>query len=248
MTCQRVASENLIERYIEGTLDSPLLDEFEDHYFACELCLAQLKTVQAIKPVLATLPPPSRGKLPWAHLPWIGVAAAATVGILLFTWPKQSSSPAAVADSPSAAPAAAVALLQLSEIQPAPYSPTLFRDGDGSSGPAFEAAMRLYQNRQWVQAAPLLAAVAQASPVDPAALHFAGISHLLAGQTEAALAALERVIALGPKSPFEEEARFYRAQALLLSGRLLEARQELERVVQGRGDYEAPARSLLNRF
>ncbi len=243
MTCQRVLTENLVERYLQGSLDPELRDDFELHYFACESCLAQLQTAQAIQPVLAsTPPPPLRRRRP--ILPWLGLAAAAVVTVALLSWPKPSPAPAPVAAVLPAEPAT----LLLSEIRPAPYSPTLFRDGASSPPPELAAAMSLYQDRQWGSAAQALALLSRQSPPNPVALHFAGISNLLAGHTEAALDALDRVIALGQNTPFEEEARFYRAQALLLLRRLPQARQELQRIVQGRGDYEAPARSLLNRF
>jgi tetratricopeptide (TPR) repeat protein len=246
MNCQRVITENLIERYLQGTLEPSLRDDFEDHYFACESCLAQVQTVQAIKPVLANMPPPAPAKRSWAPLPWFGLAAAALALFLIF-WPKPSPSPGPVATLPLTVPAPP-ALLLLSEVQPAPYSPALFRDGAGAPGPAFSEAMRSYQKGEWNQAAQSLAAVAENSPSNFAALHFVGISSLLAGKSEAALAFLDRVIAFGQQSPFEEEARFYRAQTLLLLRRSPEARQELERIIKARGDYEAPARSLLKRL
>ena len=248
MTCQRVLTENLVERYHQGSLDPQLRDDFELHYFACESCLAQLQTTQAIQPILAATPPaPLRRARPL--LPWIGLATAAAVTVVFLSWPKQASAPPLVAPPPVAqVPSPAPATLLLSEIRPAPYSPTLFRDGAGSPPPELAAAMRLYQDRQWGSAAQALALLARESSANPVALHFGAISHLLAGNTEAALRALDRVIALGQTTPFEEEARFYRAQALLLGRRLPEAREELQRIVQGRGDYEAPARSLLNRI
>lgn len=247
MNCQRVTTENLIERYLQGTLDPPLLDEFEEHYFACESCLAQLRTVQAIRPVLASMPLPAPAKRSWVALPWFGLAAAVAATILIFFWPRPSASPDPVAALPTTAPATPPLLL-LSEIQPAPYAPALFRDGASTPSPAFREAMRSYQRGEWTQAAQALSAVAESSPSNPAALHFAGISSLLAGKSESALAFLDRVIAFGQQSPFEEEARFYRAQTLLLMGRPPEAREELERIVQARGDYEGSARALLKRL
>jgi anti-sigma factor RsiW len=225
MTCQRVASENLIERYLQGSLDPTLRDEFEAHYFECDSCLAQIQTVQTIQPLL-TAPPRRR-----SYLPWLGLAAAAAIAIALLSWPKPEPSPAPI-----------VAVLSLAEVEPAPYAPTLFRD-TATPNPAFVAAMRLYQDRQWPAAAQALAQLPE-----PAAKHFAGISLLLAGQTSQALAPLAAVIALGTQSPFEEEARFYRAQALLLADRRPEAKRELETIIQMRGDYEARARRLLSRL
>lgn len=225
MTCQRVASENLIERYLEGSLEPALRDEFEAHYFECDDCVAHLQTVRVIQPHLAA---PSRRRT-W--LPWFGLAAAAALTIAFLSWPKPEPPPAPMA-----------AVLHLAEIEPAPYSPNLFR-GNETAKPDLTAAMGLYQSRQWDSAAQALAKLP-----DPAARHFSGISLLLAGQTEKALAALESVIALGTQSPFEEEARYYRAQALLIANRLPEAKLELQTIIQLRGDYEARARRLLARL
>jgi len=255
MTCHRVAAESLIERYLQGTLDPAVRGDFEDHYFECEACFVGLQTVQAIRPVLATMPRPAIAKRPSPLIPWIGLAAAAAVTMVVLSWPKPTPTPVA-ALPPVVAPAALGAPVTagrrgkflLAEIQPAPYAPAIFRDGAGGAGPDFDAAMRLYQDHHWKDAAQALETVARTLPNNAAALHFAGISHLLASQTEAALASLDRVIAIDSQSPFEEEARFYRAQALLLGGHRAEGRQELERVIQRRGDYEALARSLLNRF
>ena len=239
MNCNQVVSENLIERYLDGQLDDAARDALELHYFECESCLVMLQTLQTVRPALAQLPAPARLRKRTAHWRWLPIAAAIVLAALF--WWKGRPAPS-VAQAPMQAPILAV--LQLSDVQPAPYSPTLFRDGSVEPGAAWDHAMRLYQQRQWAAAAAELAQAAS----QPATLHFAGISYLLAGQIDPALSALDRVIALGPKSPFEEEARFYRAQALLLAGRTIEARAELDRVVNTRGDYEARARTLASKL
>jgi len=239
MNCDRVVSENLLERYLDGQLDDGVRDELELHYFECEACLATLRTLQEVRPVVAQMPAPAPArKRPVA---WIGLPAAAAVAMAVLFWPKEQPAPP-VAQAPKESPV--VAVLRLSEVQPAPYSPALFRGGTADTGAGFENGMRLYQERQWAGAAAELAK----TPGPPAALHFAGISYLLAGQIEPALLSLDRVIGLGAQSPFEEEARFYRAQALLLAGRTAEARVELQRVIRMAGDYEAKARALAGKL
>ena len=108
--------------------------------------------------------------------------------------------------------------------------------------------MLLYKDRNWAAAAAALSALAERPPHPAAAVHFAGISLLLDGKYTTAIATLDRVIALGAKSPFEEEARFYRAQALVLAGQTAEARAELTRLAAAQGDYESKARALLERL
>ncbi len=224
MTCHQVTSENIIERYLVEELDEPTRDAFELHYFACESCLATLQTVQTLQPVLATFPKPTAKSNNW---PWL-LAAAAALAIAYFVWP-QPPPP------------------QFAAIQPPPYTASLLRGtANDQSSPAFEqaafdTAMALYSARQYAPAAAALSALSNPTPQSQ---HFAALSLLLADQPAAALPLFDKIIALGPQSPFEEEARFHRAHALLRLGRLTEAKTELDRVINLRGDYEAPAKKL----
>ncbi len=250
MNCNQVVSENVIERYLDGKLDEPTRDAFELHYFGCEACLEMLQTVQTVRPVVAAMPAPAPETQPRTarRTQWVWLAAAAAVAVALLNIPsEQPKAPVATTPPPATAPPV-VAVLSLADIQPAPYSPALFRGDAPSAAAAFEKAMLLYKDRNWAGAAAALSALAERPPHPPAALHFSGISLLLDGKTTAAIAALDRVIGLGAKSPFEEEARFYRAQALVLDGQTAEARAELTRLVAAQGDYESKARALLERL
>ncbi len=248
MNCRRVASENIIEDYLAEKLSGTSRDAFELHYFECEECFEQLETLRLIRPILAKMPAPLAAKAARQSrsFSWVWMAAAAVIVAVIFGyWPRGGSGPETSAVK---APPPTVALLQLAEIQPAPYSPTVFRSASKPPGQDFERAMQHYQSRQWLDASEALLAFARRHPDVPAALHFAGISLLLAGKKEAALTALDRIIAMGSDSPFKEEAQFYRAQALLLSGRQDDAKAELKRLAGLHGDYEAQSRALLARF
>lgn len=253
MNCNEVVSENIIERYLDGSLDEHTLDAFEEHYFRCESCLSMVQTVQNIRPLLTrpavslSIPQQTPRSKPWI---WLAIAAAlALVAVLLRPWEQATtasiSSPIArQLPVPTPTPPDANPPIQLAEIQPAPYTAKLFRDASSQPSPELEKAMLLYQNRQWSAAAVALAPLAAPPLRLPSALHFAAISLLLSGQTELAIASFDSVIALGDQSPFEEEARFYRAQALLLANRLPQARLELDSVIRLEGDYEEQARRL----
>jgi anti-sigma factor RsiW len=242
MNCHEVISQNIIERYLDGSLDELTRDAFEEHYFQCQACLTMVQTVQTVRPALTPPDAPTTKVQPIRRTPWIWLAAAAaalTVALIfLRPWP-QAAPPPVAQQLPTQTPAP----LQLAQIQPAPYSPNLFRDA-ATQPPEMERAMRLYQDQQWAAAAAALTPLAGPPYNLAAARHFAGISFLLAGQSQAAINALQAVVALGDQSPFEEEARFYHAQALLLAGRLNEAKLQLDQVIKLRGDYETKARSL----
>lgn len=253
MNCNDVVSENIIERYLDGTLDDQTRDAFEEHYFGCASCLSLVQTVQTVRPLLTQPTPTAVQVMQPVRRPvllWLAAAAAlALVLILLRPWEQAPTPPIArqlppPTNSQPTNTQPSAPLLQLAQIQPAPYSPNLFRDAAATQPPEMEKAMRLYQDRQWAAAAAALAPLAGPPHNLAAARHFAGISLLLSGQAEAALDALKAVIALGDQSPFAEEALYYHAQALLVAGRLSEAKLELDQVIKLRGDYETKARSL----
>lgn len=249
MNCRDIAAENVVERFLAGELTEPERDGFEAHYFECDDCFALLEATRLVRPVLAEMPAPGSAGVAARprRLAWVWLAAAAAFAcVIAGYWPRGSSgSEPAVANVPAPP---AVALLRLSEIRPAPYSSAVLRGSETERSAGFEGAIRLYQSGNWRDASAALLAVAAGHPERPAALHFAGVSLLLDGNPAAALDALDQVIALGASSVFEEEARFYRAQALMLLGRGPEARAELERVIGWRGDYEVQAQALLRRL
>jgi anti-sigma factor RsiW len=53
MDCGRVRAENVGERYLAGGLDEAGRDEFEEHYFACAACFADLEKLRALQAELA---------------------------------------------------------------------------------------------------------------------------------------------------------------------------------------------------
>lgn len=249
MNCSRVISENIIERYLDGSLDEATRDAFEEHYFSCESCLAELRTIESVRPVIAqtAIPQAQTASRPARPAPWMWVALAASIALAFLLWPRHRPETKPAVAQAQAEPVQRAAL-QLSDIQPAPYEPTLYRDGAAQPGPALEQAMRLYQQRQWEAAAAALSALAKESKPLPMTLHFAGVSALLAGQTDAAISWFDQVITLGARSPFEEEARFYRAQALALANRKAEAQAELDHVIALHGDYDKLAKSLKGKI
>ena len=122
-----------------------------------------------------------------------------------------------------------------------PYQTTLLRGTANQPSPALEQAIALYTARQYAPAAAALQSIPNPTPLSR---HFAALSLLLASQPAAALPLFDQTIALGPQSPFEEEARFFRVHALLRLGRPPEAQAELERVINLHGDYEQSAQKL----
>lgn len=223
MDCRSIASGNVIERYLAGTLSEVERDEFELHYFGCVECFEALETVRAVQRELTA-------------------AAAAGVLLVILAIPRGDQRQTTKATPPAAAP-----LIQLAEIRPPEYQSTTYRGAAGAPQAEFARAMKRYQDGDYAGAWSALSAIHSASPHYAEARHFGGVSLLLLGRTGEAIECLDAVVALGAKTPFEEEARYYRALALWVAGQREAGRAELSRVVEMQGDYEERARGLLER-
>ena len=56
LDCQRVADEDLIPRFLRGTLPAAEAERLEEHCFACESCWTQLQAATALSAALAPVP------------------------------------------------------------------------------------------------------------------------------------------------------------------------------------------------
>lgn len=252
MTCKQVEEQDILEGYLHNRLAREVRDEFEEHYFVCETCFTQLQTMRAAVPVLAAMPPPPtpiKQDRWWMYFGAIAAAAAILVAIFGVrprgVDVKAPPSGATVASAPTAERK----ILPLGEIEPPPFPTAVFRGDSTTAHPAaLLTGASLYRARSWSAAAAAFKEVERRDPGAPIAVHFYAISLLLDNKVTDAIAAFDRVIGVGEASPYLEEARCYRAQALVLAGRLEDARAELERTIALRGDYEDKARALLARL
>jgi hypothetical protein len=93
MDCPQRTGHELAEAYVAGTLSEAEQDAFEQHFFGCSACLAQVQTLQAVKDGLrragagsdAAAPAPRTARVSVTTAPWIGLALAASV-VAAFGW------------------------------------------------------------------------------------------------------------------------------------------------------------------
>lgn len=253
MECAQIKHEEVVERYLTGSLGPQERESFEEHYFACEQCFAALQTHRALQaelsasaPQIRTMPVSNPARLRWR----IALAAAAVVVLsaLGIRWGLRPNSspptpPIEMAKSSPAVPP----LSELARFDPPTYAPTILRGTQNEAMREFRTAMKRYQQGDYTRAVAALGAVAKLNPKDPGPLFFLGVSHLLAGQTEDGIAVLQRCIALGD-TPYLEEAHYYLAEGFLRKGDSAAARRELEEVVRLKGDHEGEARRLLQQL
>jgi len=80
--CTVTLIDRCLERYIQGTLPDSEARTFEEHYFDCPACLAQVEALQAVAHELGSQPQ----KLRRAPIPWpvrVAVPAAIAAGLVL---------------------------------------------------------------------------------------------------------------------------------------------------------------------
>ena len=103
MDCPLRSGHDLAEAYVGGTLPEAEQDAYEQHFFSCSACLAQVQTLQELADRLRQLPAaagctatPAPG---WTSGPWLGLAlAAGLVAAFGWWWQGGVNRPAAARD------------------------------------------------------------------------------------------------------------------------------------------------------
>lgn len=257
MKCHRVEDENLVERYVSGTLDADLKERFEQHYFACEECAEQVETWHAIAGPLREMAPEIRRDMAperALRMPstrgrgaWMGGAMAIAAGIAVLIGvsllPRQKSR------TPASAPAAAKRddrLTELARLDPPAYAAPDLRGAETTAETLFREAMDAYLRHDYARAILGLKSSLALDPEAAGPRFFLGASELLTGQNADGTRDLERVAA--SHSPFAEEARFDLAKGYLMAGRREEALAALRLLGAQGGEFSAQARRLADRL
>jgi tetratricopeptide (TPR) repeat protein len=248
VNCEIRFPDEVLERYLRGELAETDRAALEDHYFECASCLERVELMQALPEALArgrripAIPArPRRFRTAFAALSTLATAAVLWVTI----GPRPAASPAPPTSRPTPTPPAdpLASLRALGRFDPPPYQPTPLRGGESLAADLADA-MGHYRSEDYASAIAGLTTVVRRSPREPTARFFLGICYLLTDRPDEGVAELRRTIALGD-TPYLEEARLYVARAHLQAGRIDDARNELSRVIDLRGDHEAAARELV---
>jgi thioredoxin-like negative regulator of GroEL len=252
--CIGAPAREWLERYVEGTLPEPEAQRFEEHYFDCARCLAELQAVQEAQEQLRRHPVSASSRrrvLSWPVMASFAAMAAALVmgyiTVRTFRHAEPADKSAAVqsgaANSGAGQPAQQVA--QLADLHLPPYRASTLR-GDNTDV-AFERGMKLYAAGDCTGASKTLAKVDPKGPDGLAAQFYAGACRMQEGDSAGATSLFHRVASAGD-SPQQESAWYYLAQIALMRSDVEEARQDLGRVVALHGDLESQARKQLDQL
>jgi tetratricopeptide (TPR) repeat protein len=250
MDCQRVAKEEIIERYLAGKLPEAEAEAFEQHYLGCQSCFEELQLRHATAMELKRLPVVSSRPVavPWSTR-WTWILATAAVLFLTLvsvTTFYRRPSPQVIQKPPAHGGAGEEILARLARVETAPpYVPLTIRGGKtGAAAERFQEGMRSYMQQKYAGAIGPLQEAVRLDPSLQPALFYLGISHLMLDQPDEAVARLSRLTRL-EASPYTEESHWYLAKAFLKKRDWVSAQRELEAVVALNGPHLPEARQAL---
>ncbi|HTX75193.1 MAG TPA: zf-HC2 domain-containing protein [Terracidiphilus sp.] len=252
--CTGAPADKWLEPYLAGTLEDAHAQAFEEHYFDCPVCLAQVQAMQAVTAELRRNPlsVPAKKVLAWP-VPWRALAAAAA--LLAAVWlgyrwefatpPAHNTAVHQAPPAPSPVTPATPALSQLADLTLPPYQASSLR-GEAEDA-AFRTGMKAYGAADCSEALPQLIRVPAQSADARAARLYAGACQMQLKQWDRAAATLQGVVAKGD-SPQQEAAMYLLAQVSLARSDADSARRQLKQVIALRGDFEPRARHQLARL
>lgn len=255
--CDPSDREEMAERYVAGSLSPEEAEAFEAHLLECESCRQEVRLAEAIREALledesgaeaddeeaeSTAPAAAaaggsdgaavRGELP----AWLRTAAALALAISLVLM--------AIVLIPSGD--VDPELAELGRVVQAPvYLGTSIRAPEARPDSLFADAMDAYVAEDYAAAVDGLRATLAAGGDEPPVHFFLGASLLMLDRPEEAIDAFAAVEASGD-SPYVDEARFYRAKALLSEGEAEEALEFLQGVVGSDSPVAGHAAALVD--
>jgi anti-sigma factor RsiW len=265
--CTGAPAEQWLERYIQGTLPDAESQQFEEHYFDCPVCLAQVEAMQAVRARLAELPaselpskqPLAKKRAPILAWPTAAAAVAALAASLLIvvlgerlllprilppnvtiqTGPQSPTNPHPGANSQTSTTIPSTSVVQLADLTLPPFRAATLRGANEDSD--FAAGMKDYSAGDCRAALTALSRASASGASALASKFYSGVCQMHLGDLPAAAATFQRVASAGD-SPQQEAAFYYQAQIALARNDATSARQNLDRTLALHGDFEQRAR------
>jgi len=258
--CTGTPADACLERYLQGTLPEVEAREFEEHFFDCPTCLAQVQSFEAVALHLGAKPFQTPKKpIAWpVRGAWLGaIAAALLVGFVSLRTIRQPAQPTVAVTAPrateppaspvqaAAGKAAALAVSRLADLAMPAFRASNLR-GE-SRNLHFSEGMEAYTKNDCAGAIKSLAQVPAQDPDGLAAEFFTGVCQMNQRDLSSAAGTL-RTVAAARDSPQQEAALYYLAQLALVREDAPEARKYLGQTIALRGDFEKRGRTELSKL
>jgi hypothetical protein len=264
MCCSGEPASRYLEAYLQGKLSEADARRFEEHYFECPECLAQVEALAAVRAQLASqpqviMPQAARGLLSWP-LRLSALGAFAAVLLLIFIGirarrpepqPSVAALPAPVLPQagPQAAPSqapkvslASGAVSRLADLAMPVFQASNLRGQNRDT--QFDSGMKAYADHDCAEAIQHLQQVPAHDKDGLSYKFYSGVCQMHQGQMGAAAKTLRGVAHAGD-SPQQEAAYYYLAQIALAANDIPTARFNLAHAFQLRGEFGARAHKEL---
>ena len=248
--CHQIEEQQMIERYLDGTLPETEVEAFEEHYFGCQHCFSELQLRHAAA-IELTSQSAQKASRPAAKTKsfyfWALAAAAVLVLALTSVWVIRQRSP--VDSTPSTAvlvnPQQKL-FEELARIEEAPsYLQATIRGG--VAGPAQEKlrqGMQLYQQGKYAEAVPYLRPASESNPELYPSRFYLGISLLMVNQNDEAIQTLLSLVN-STSNPYLEDSQWYLAKAYFRKKDVKAGKEHLEAVVRLDGPHAEEASRIV---
>jgi hypothetical protein len=248
-------ADQFAEDYVLGTLPETESAAFEDHYFACPVCLGMLEAVQAARMQLQAHPVQfKRAPIAWPYrIVALGAIAATLIAVAFVyqgrehrqqsTQAKTTPSSGSVEQPKSGQPAViGRSVASLADLTLPTFRTFSLRGPAGD--PAYEAGMKAYASQDCPTAEKHLAQVPAASQFGVAARFYTGVCLMHDNNLVEAAATLQKVANAGD-SPQQEAALYYLGQIAVAQNDVASGDKWLNQTIALRGDFEKRARMEL---
>ncbi len=240
MTCSEFTS--LIDSYLQRNLPDEKLEAFEQHYFECDLCYAQLKVAERLVSKEVPIVIEGRAAKPLFGFDWkltrkpmLAFASFLIIALtaVLVTVINQSLRLSSI--------------YKLSDFSPPVYIQSEIR-GQGANriNGAFARAMAHYNRKEYSHALDILKGI-PGSAQNPQVIFFKGICYLLTDKVHKAIKEFDNIIEdMNPS--YYDEAIYYKAIALLRSNKKEKALEQLNNLAGMFSPYAPKARALIDKI
>lgn len=251
--CRQIEEQQMIERYLDGTLPETEVEAFEEHYFGCQHCFSELQLRHAAAIELASHSAPKASRPPVktrSFYSWALAVAAVLLLTVTSVWIARQRSP--VDSTPS------TAVLQdtdqklfeeLARIEEVPsYLQATIRGGtEGPGQEKFRQGMQSYQQGKYADAIPYLHSAVESDPELFPRKFYLGICLLMTNRNDEAIQTLLSLVK-SSSNPYLEESHWYLAKAYFRKKDIKAGKEHLAAVIDLNGSHAPEARRLLVRM
>ena len=245
MNCNQIQETDAVERYVQNTLSPEDASAFEEHYFSCDDCNANLQSVLAARDALiqhnrkvVEMPKPAAPSV-WRVVALIAAAILMATAI----WQMKKATDSKLENQAVAPVPKPNRLIELARYEAPKFEAVTLRGQQTEGKALFNSAMKDYAAGDYAKALAGLNKTLERDNTLTAAHFFNGACHLLLGHANDAIAQMQLVM-MDNDSPFLEEARWASAKAWIRKGDTPQARSQLDAIIASKGDFAARATAL----